>query len=132
MKKLIFPIVLIFMTSVVFCQKNDKIIITPEKYLERSQLHSAGGWLLLAGGFTVLVATVMPAFSWETNVKPFRPVPTTIGAAMIAGSIPLFISSDNNKHKSLTISLKKEIIPSIAPNAMMNNKVPSVSLSIRL
>ncbi len=125
---------LLILSVTLFCQQiNPRQQLTREDYQRKSNGQKAGGWLLVGGGTVVLAIT---AISSASNVcigtgctkNSFPIVPVSLGAAMMVGSVPLFIASGKNKRKANLI-LKEE---TVFFNPQLNIQEHLVSFGIKI
>lgn len=134
MKKIIVFALLLIVSVTSFSQQiNPSPALTKDNYLRKSKSQKTGAWLLLGGGIAVSGITVLSSFRIDfVNKKSFPIVPVCIGGAMMAGSIPLFISAHRNKKKSLSLSFKNETATQIQQKGFVYKLIPSLSVRISL
>ena len=118
-----------------------------ELYLEKSKSQKATAHILMVIGVATLTITTITAvadgaqdlgnvFTGETLENQHRTylVPTTIGAASIAGSIILYSAAARNKRRALQASthLKLEQYPEGYQHLFTSTAYPALALKIKL
>ncbi|HMK26943.1 MAG TPA: hypothetical protein VK483_13010 [Chitinophagaceae bacterium] len=151
MNKIILFILLLTMSATLFSQQTNTLpALTKQDYLRKSKNQKTAAWILVAGGAAMIV-TGGVVWSNEINKKaetdPFgawADMYTTTsgdwiavaGVVAAAGSIPLFIAASKNKRKAMSLSFKKETVPSRLlsgqKGSFVNQSIPSLSLKINL
>jgi hypothetical protein len=77
-----------------------------EIYLEKSKSQKTVAWILLGAGTVSTIGGIYVAFASTSDAGEIMFI---AGLASIAGSIPLFIISHNNKQKALRLAIGPKI-----------------------
>lgn len=132
-KTFIFTMLLILSATSFSQQTNTKNPVTKADYLQKSKNQKAGGWVLLGGGALVLTITAVSSAGVDfQNRKSFPVVPVSLGAAIMAGSVPLFLASGRNKRKGMSLAFKNETGPLLLRRSFTYKNIPSLTLKISL
>jgi hypothetical protein len=134
MKEMIICTAFLLISSSSFCQNiNSKPALTQEDYLRKSKSRKLEGYFLLSlGTFVFTIAAIEGDVGCAFCSTEIPVVPLSIGAAMMVGSIPLFIRSKTLKRKAMSLSFKNETIPQMQPSSIVYRPVPSLSLRFGL
>lgn len=141
MKKIIFSSMCIILVVQSFCQVNP-VSLTKEEYLKKRKTQNTTGWVLLAGGTTLLIIGGTMGANFNGLFDPNRPpqslpkneslatiLQITGGAATLA-SIPFFVAASKNKKKAMSVALSIERMPAINYGSGM--AYPAVGLQLQL
>ena len=126
--------------------ETSQITLSKEQLLQKSKHQKTAAIVLLcAGGVAATVGLAMAADGLDDELEGlFNPnyegdndetVSTILfftGAAAMLGSIPLFISSRKNKGRAMELSFKNIPSSQVYKNMLVNQRIPSINLRIRL
>ena len=149
MRKLILTIATVLFFFESFSQQtNPAPALTKQDYLVKSKKQKTAAWILLGGGFALMIAGSAIMAGEASNdyedqpYNPFAPISeadfdagevmVTAGLFAGLGSIPLFIASSRNKRKAMSLSLKNEQFQSIKNSSLVSRPMPAVSLRVKL
>ena len=115
--------------------------VTKEDFLQKVKKQKTAGWVLLGGGFTMTVASLLAgAIHVENdpgsivNDKAFGAETVLFGVGLVsmAASIPFFVSASKNKRKAMAVtgSFKMETTPVIQHGSFVQTSFPAISLKI--
>src|SRR5947207_2152061 len=118
MKKTAILSLLIAFATISFSQQVPATTPAPMQtdYLEKSKKQITAAAILLGGGAALLAGGLMAHSSYINNHQDTNPdlteigidtgkILATIGVVLVAGSVPLFIASSNNKKKAKAASV---------------------------
>jgi hypothetical protein len=123
-----------------------QITLSKDQLLQKSKNQKTAAIVLLcAGGVAATVGLAMatddlndelgglfdPSYE-EDNDETVSAVLFYTGAAAMLGSIPLFISSRKNKSRAMELSFKNIPSTQVYKNMLVNQRIPSINLKIRL
>jgi hypothetical protein len=125
MKKLCFPLVFVFTTTILFSQQ----ALTREELLKKSRSQKTTGFILLGAGATTLIIIS----NGETDLDAVGPL-FIGGTAAVLGSIPLFIAAGRNKRKAnkLTSSISLQQAPIMQLAGVRYRSFPALLLKIKI
>lgn len=131
-KILICAMLLVLATGSYSQSSKPKHPLTYEDYMRKRNARRADGWFLLIGGAAVVTVTAITSdlVCIICPSKPFPYVPISIGGAMMAGSIPLFIRAGSHERKARSLSFKNESIPQLQNNSIVYSQAPSLSFKV--
>ena len=131
MKKLLSFLLFTATTLCSFSQVNSTEAKTD--YLKKSKHQKTAGWILLCGGaLSASLGSVRVNSNYGGTDNSNSHAFLIVGLAAIGASIPLFIASSHNKHKSASIGLKNEPVPQVQSGGLVYHRIPSLTLKIRL
>ena len=153
MRKIILYILLLVIPTTTFCQSTPNDI--PEiktDYLKKSKNQKTTAWVLLGGGFALIVTSALIAAPKVTEdyanvfagIFSSEPIPENnytvenilliTGTASMLASIPLFIASKKNKRRAIDMSahIKMENARMIQNQSFVQTSYPSIALKIKL
>lgn len=133
MKKSISTFLIFAFLTATYGQETTSTIpeVTQANYLKKSRSQKTAAWILLGtGSLATILGTieVNPNYGESTNTN-FLLIG---GLALVGASVPLFIASSRNKTRSMSMSLKNNVLPHIRHNNLSYSSVPSLSLKLRL
>lgn len=142
MLKLLFAFVLfLIFSNFTFSQQVSPVPqLTKQDYLKKSKSQKTIAWILAGVGVTSVIISIATVDGTEIfssiagNDKPINRFGALFfgGSAVALSSIPLFIISDKNKRKAMSLSFKMEQVPQLQIASLVNKPTPSVSLKISL
>ncbi len=136
---------LLILSSTLFSQITTTATPTVKTdYLKKSKNQKTTAWILLGGGTALSAAGIAVGFSEVlvdiSNIFSSEPEKTSntgevlfyTGLASMAGSIPLFIASSNNRKRasSVSASFKIENRPSVVHGIVIKTPYPALSVKI--
>jgi hypothetical protein len=145
MKKIIPLVLLLVISAASFSQQTTATApAVKTDFLQKSKNQKTAAWILMGGGsllgavgFVFLLTEAATEFA---NI--FEPTPQKTsntgeilfytGIVVMAGSIPLFISSHRNKKKGLSLSFKNETVPQLQKSSFVYKYLPSLTLRLSL
>lgn len=130
MKQFIICIMLVIFTNTAFCQQVDQSQpLSREGYLKKSKQQKTTAWVLLGTGVAMFALAAPGNVSFE-----LLGTIAVIGTLTTLGSIPLFISSAKNKRKAnaITTFFKREALPVIMQQSIVQKSFPAVSIKVNL
>lgn len=124
-------------------QSNPTAEVTHSDYMKKSKVQKktsdvllrAGVILDLTGAIIVLKETIDALnliFVEDKKLSPAGPILLSIGTISVLCSIPFSISSNRNKKKGLSFSIKNEKVSMVKNGGFVNRAVPSLTLKIML
>jgi len=136
MKKILFALTLLFLTSESFSQAPAGTALSRDEYLKKSKNQKKIAWILLGAGTAMVVGGTI-VFN-ETFYDESSSATDIAGFAMLAGilsdlvSIGFFVSASNNKKRAARLALSNQRI-SIPHQYTVNFKMqPALTLKIPL
>jgi len=143
MKKIIFPLLLLLFVTHIFSQAPTSLTHSKDYYLKKNKNQKTIGWILLGGGFGMVIitgATYKVQFTGSVGGLPlqdnqnnnFSNILIATGIGAMAGSIPFFISAHNNKVKAASVAISNQNIFLPQRNGIVLQAQPTISLKIPL
>lgn len=116
---------------------------TKDDYLLKSKKQKSAAWALLIGGGVVGLVDAIIAYQGVSYIANGQvgdgldkfgasEIVSIIGLTAMAGSIPFFIASANNKHKAMSITFSPQATPALVQHITGRTFIPSISLRLRL
>lgn len=138
MKKIIVFTLLLIASAPSFSQPT--MTTTPDVktgYQKKSENQKTAAWTLFIGGTVVLAITGLANAGVDfanPRKRTFPGAEVSIGAAMMAGSIPFFIAASKNKKKArdISASFKMENRLLVQQQSFIKCSYPALSLKISL
>lgn len=137
MKNILFLLLLLAFTRGSMGQRLRDTTMSKAFYLEKSKNLKKTGWILLAGGTTLMIAGAVVA-SQGDYLDPNDSQLNIGGALFVTGlvvdlvSIPIFIGSAKNARKAASLSLQKQMVLFPQQDAAVVNTGPSLAFRIGL
>lgn len=143
MKKIICLMMLTGFSACLLCQEITPAVAVPDNYyLAKSKKQRTAGYVLLSGGamLTVLSLIIPPGeremedIFLQQKVYTARYVAFFTGIGTMAGSVPLFISSGQNRKRAFGITghLRIENAEKLQGYARVNTYYPALGIKISL
>jgi hypothetical protein len=130
-KKLLINCVMLLFAFQCFSQSAEKTA-----YLKKSRNQQITAWVLLGGGIGVSVIGLTQINVAGSDNGSVNNTPGTVllatGLAASLTSIPLFIASQKNKKRAVSVSFKHEKMQQLINSGYVTKHVPSLNLSIGL
>lgn len=146
MKKLVITLLMLAVGINVFCQQIPAadLKIQNEQYLHKSKVQKTWAWIMIGTGAAIIIAGAASSgsgtdktggwFNFDDLNRSLRTGAYITGGIIMAGSIPLFIASANNREKAagLNVFLKAEQTPAFSLAGYSIRTFPAAGIRIVL
>ncbi len=132
MKKITICAILLITTIAGFSQQNNPSpTLTKYDYLKKSNRQRFVSYSLFSAG-AILITTGFISLNHTVSKGEKESLLIINGLVITIVSIPLFVSSQINKKKSMTMSFKSQELPQLSNGSFVYKQIPSISFKINL